>query len=518
MSLISWNGNNTISVTATDAAGNISGASTFKSQYPAGVAGEPINLGLSPEGIGAQLVTVTIWHIPQGWTLNGGIHNADGSWTIQTSDPSALTVTTPINFSGAMLLDVVLSWTNADGTMSTMQVANNVEAYAPGTPIFAWSGKDTLTGSAAADTFIFSQPIGDDTVFNFAAAADKIDLIGYAGFANFADVMAHTADDSAGNAHLQLADGQSITLIGVQSTGLTAANFVFDQTPQVANAGDMVIGNGAMLPLSGIVTNTGTISLQSSGSDTLLQLIQYGMTLQGGGHLLLSDSPGNIISGTLGSVTFTNVDNVIEGAGRIGNGTLTLTNAGTITATGSHSLIIDTGANIVANSGTLGATGAGGLYIASALANSGTLLASGGYIGVAGAITGGGTASISGGGALFLHSAADLSVTIGTDQSGTIVLFDSVHFTGNLSGFDGNDSLVLEDVHFSTTTTLLFQADADGHGGTLTASDGADTATIHLNGIFDPAQFHMAGDAAGGTVLTYGSGLEPVLPVEPHWG
>jgi hypothetical protein len=398
-----------------------------------------------------------------------------------------------------------------------MFVANNVEAYASGNPIFAWWGDDTITGSSGADTFVFSQPIGDDRVFNFDALADKVDLIGYAGFTSFADVLAHTADDGSGNAHVQLADGQSITLIGVHSASLTAGNFVFDQTPNVTNTGEMVIGNGAMLPLSGVVANSGTIALQSSGSDTLLQLIQHGMTLRGGGHMMLSDSNGNIISGTLPSVTLTNVDNVIEGAGRIGNGSLTLTNSGTITATGSHALIIDTGANTIANSGVLGATGQGGLYIASALDNSGTLLANGGFIGITGAITGGGTATISGGGALFLHSAADLSVSIGADQSGTIVLFDSVHFTGSLTGFNGDDAIDLGDVHFGATTTLQFQADADGHGGTLTASDGTETAALHLSGVFDPAQFHIGADASGGTVLTYGSGLEPIVPVEPHW-
>jgi hypothetical protein len=395
-----------------------------------------------------------------------------------------------------------------------MSVANNVEAYAPGNPIFAWSGDDTLTGSSGADLFVFSQPIGDDAVFNFGTADDQIDLIGYAGFASFADVMAHTTDDASGNAHLQLASGQSITLIGVQRSSLTAANFVFDQMPTVTNAGEMVIGDGAMLPLSGIVTNSGTISLQSSGSDTLLQLIQYGVTLQGGGHVLLSDSVGNIISGSVASVTFTNVDNVIEGAGRIGNGSLSLVNGGTIMATGSQSLVIDTGANTVINSGTLGATGEGGLFITSSLDNSGQLLANGGNIDVAGSITGGGTASISGGGTLSLHGAADLDVTIGADQSGTIVLFDSAHFTGSLIGFNGDDFLALEDIDFSASTSLTFTADADGQGWWLTASDGTDTAAIHLYGAYDPTQFHIQADAYGGTLLSYGAGPGPIVPTD----
>src|SRR6185295_9864331 len=119
---------------------------------------------------------------------------------------------------------------------------------AAGSPIFAWSGDDHLTGSSGADTFVFSQPIGDDVVYGFNAAADKIDLIGYTGFATFADVLAHTTDDASGNAVISLGAGQSITMKGLESGDLAATNFVFNQTPVLTNAGTMTIGNGAMLP------------------------------------------------------------------------------------------------------------------------------------------------------------------------------------------------------------------------------------------------------------------------------
>jgi hypothetical protein len=45
----------------------------------------------------------------------------------------------------------------------------------------------------------------------------------------------------------------------------------------------MSIGDGALLPLSGFVDNTGTITLNSAGAGTELELIQHGITLQGGG-------------------------------------------------------------------------------------------------------------------------------------------------------------------------------------------------------------------------------------------
>jgi hypothetical protein len=105
---------------------------------------------------------------------------------------------------------------------------------------------------------VFSQPIGHDTVYNFDVAADQIDLIDYTGFASFAEVQSHTANDSAGDAVITLGDGQTITLHGVGANSLSAYDFVFDQTPVTQNAGSMVISDGAILPLSGMM-NTGTI-------------------------------------------------------------------------------------------------------------------------------------------------------------------------------------------------------------------------------------------------------------------
>ena len=125
----------------------------------------------------------------------------------------------------------------------------------------------------------------------------------------------------------------------------------------------MVISDGAILPLSGIIDNTGTIELNSTGSGTDLELIEHGITLQGHGQVVLSDSADNFIFGTVSDVTLTNVDNTISGAGHLGDGIMVLVNEGAIIATGTNSLEIDTGTNDVVNSGTLEATGSGGLVI-----------------------------------------------------------------------------------------------------------------------------------------------------------
>ena len=208
---------------------------------PAGIAGEPINLALfdqSADQVGPTMLSIK--GVPAGWTLSEGTLTSDGVWSVSTNNLAGLTITSPDSYAGALILDVTQNWVNADGSSGTAFIRDNVEVYSKGSPIFAWSGDDHLTGSSGDDMFVFSQPIGADVVHNFDAAHDKIDLIGYAGFTSFADVQAHLANDADGNAMLTLADGQSITFAGVDAGSLTADDFVFDLTPVTNNAGNMV--------------------------------------------------------------------------------------------------------------------------------------------------------------------------------------------------------------------------------------------------------------------------------------
>ncbi|WP_246682665.1 Ig-like domain-containing protein, partial [Mesorhizobium sp. B3-2-1] len=489
----------------TDIAGNAGVGSGITNIHPAGVAGEPINLALTdPSADSNDLITVTVTGVPTGWTLNAGTDNGDGTWTVQTRDVHSLAVTSPTGFVGAVVLNIAEAWTGADGNTGAKLVADNVEAYAPGSPIFAWSGDDTLTGSHGNDLFVFSQPIGNDTVHSFDKVADKIDLIGYSGFQSFADVQAHMTDDGSGNAVIALADGQSITLDGVHSSALSAGNFVFDQTPVVNNAGTMSIGDGAMLPLSGTINNTGLISLDSAGSDTLLQIIQHGITLQGGGQVVLSDSDWNVISGTSADVTLTNVDNIISGAGQLGGGLLSLNNQGTIVATGTHALVINAGANTTVNSGTLEATGSGGLTITGTLANSGLLWANGGNITINGQVTGTGDATIGNLSKLEFGAASSTDVTFAQNAAGTLQLDDSFDFSGRIGGMTNDDKIDLGDILFGAGTSAAYQVDSTGTGGTLTVTDGTHNATLHLLGIFDEHSFTLVDDGAGRTVVQYG--------------
>ena len=488
-----------------DLAGNTGSAFTTNNPLPAGVSGEAINLALTDPTLNHNdLIHLTVSGVPAGWSLNQGILNVDGTWSIDTYDPSALSVTSATGFAGAIVLSVNASWTNIDGTTSTMQTNDNVEVFAKGSPIFALSGDDHLTGSSGDDFFVLSTPIGNDTIHSFDVAHDKIDLIGFAGFASFADVQAHLSQDAAGNALITLANGQTIDLLGVSAASLNASNFTFNIDPVTDNAGSIVISDGAIMPYSGVLNNTGTLTLDAHGTNTELEVIQHGLTLQGGGKVVLSDYAGNGIFAAISSVALTNLDNTISGAGQLGEGQMTLVNEGTIIASGTNALVIDTGTNIIINSGTLEATGTGGLVINSSVENTGLLWANAANITVNGDVTGG---SATLGGAAMLELAGNSSVNVAfVDASAQTLQIDGVHqFAGTVTGLGSGDSLDFS--AFNNTAAVSYAENANGLGGVLSITEGADTLQINLVGHYIAPDFVTTYDTTHGLVVQYHDGL-----------
>jgi hypothetical protein len=480
--------NNSLTIIATDAAGN---RTTLNTTAPAGISGNPINLALTGLSAGATLVDITVAGMPSAWSLNAGTKNADGTWTVTTSDLSSLAVTTDAAFAGALVLNVGMSWTNSDGSMGNAFVADNVEAY-PASPIFAVSGDDTLTGGTAGNNeFVFAQPIGNDTIYNFATASDTIDLIGFglAGFGNLA-----IANNANGNAVVTLGSGSTITLVGVDAASLSAANFVFDEESVSQNAGAMTIGDGAILPIGGTVDNTGLITINSTGNESDLEILVRGASLTGGGQVTMSDNSQNVVFGGDASAVLDNVDNTISGAGQLGEGQLTLHNEGTIAATGTNALVIATGANTVVNTGTLQASGDGGLVVESAL-------------------TGGGKAEISASSSIEFVAASDASVSFDAGASGALRLDQSGAFAGTIAGFAFGDSIDLADLVDGAGATLGYSGNNDNRGGTLTVGDatGAHTVNLGLLGQYAAADFVAQSDGHGGTLVTHVDPNQPII-------
>ena len=82
------------------------------------------------------------------------------------------------------------------------------------------------------------------------------------------------------------------------------------------------MSDGATLPLEGTIDNTGAIALNGSGDPTELQIVGAGLTLEGGGQVILSDSTSNEIVGTTATTTLTNVDNTISASARSAQATV----------------------------------------------------------------------------------------------------------------------------------------------------------------------------------------------------
>ncbi len=91
------------------------------------------------------------------------------------------------------------------------------------------SGDDTMTGGLGDDSFVFADGHGNDIVTDFlagAAGGDIIDLRRLTAAASFTDVMAAAAqvgDDTV----IDFGDGNSITLLGVDSAQLEEQDFLF---------------------------------------------------------------------------------------------------------------------------------------------------------------------------------------------------------------------------------------------------------------------------------------------------
>jgi hypothetical protein len=239
--------------------------------------------------------------------------------------------------------------------------------------------------------------------------------------------------------------GTDSTIIGgtvtAQSAGtlfITGTNVTFDggksvipTNTMITIKGDVDLNPDAVLNLKGTINNSGSIDaggsgtliVQPSGSNSIV-------TLKGSGTINIGDHAAQITGGG-SAVIFDNVNNKINGGGKIGGAGLTLKNeiGGTIDAN-DGTLIIDTGANTITNAGSLNA-GAGTLVIASNLSNTGKLNADNGMVYVAGKATGG-TAIISGLGsaALEFGAAASTATKFAVGTTGQLILADSAEYTG----------------------------------------------------------------------------------------
>ncbi|MBV9860385.1 MAG: Hint domain-containing protein, partial [Alphaproteobacteria bacterium] len=292
---------------------------------------------------------------------------------------------------------------------------------------------------------------------------------------------------TSGGGLIEVATGQSGSLDGSSQGAIT-------------NAGTFLVADSGALFVSGVIDNTGTINLASTGDNTDLRIAD-GTTLTGGGTVLLSDSSNNRIFGSVnnGNETLTNLNNTIEGAGQFSaSNRIAVVNGGTIAATGTNALVMALTTNLSPGltnqaGGLLLATGSGGLQITTgSVSNLGTVEAKDGSSvtyssgvtdlnNVSGTLTGGVWEAVASG-----HGAT-ISVTGGavTTDAADIILSGpgSVFQAGNGNTFTpidtslttiaaGGELDVLNGRNFTTTNAFTNDGKIVVTGGTFTA-DGA---------------------------------------------
>jgi fibronectin-binding autotransporter adhesin len=240
--------------------------------------------------------------------------------------------------------------------------------------------------------------------------------------------------------------------------------------------------NNTATTANGTITNNGVMTFTSGANNTILDM-NGSTTLNGAGTVTLSETGGGavIFQQTVGGVTLTNFNNLIQGAGIIGNGGLTLANesGGTISANSSGQTLFLDGSGGVTNNGLLKATNSGILQLLSAtVANAGgNITADGGTVQVNSAVINGGTLNSVNGGVL---------QTIGSGVAtlnGVTLSTGSTYTTGNntdlfVSGTITNNGNIQVNAAANNTILGLNANTTLTGGGTLTLAQSAGGAPI----------------------------------------
>ena len=142
---------------------------------------------------------------------------------------------------------------------------------------------------------------------------------------------------------------------GVLAGSVKTASGSYSTLSGVAITGDFTGANGSTTTLNGTITNSGTISIASTGDATYFATT--GGAIAGSGVLTMSNNENNHILTNANYASLTNdASHTIQGSGSIGSGAndTTFTNSGTVIANQNAPLIIYAG---VTNTGAMEADG-----------------------------------------------------------------------------------------------------------------------------------------------------------------
>jgi hypothetical protein len=169
-----------------------------------------------------------------------------------------------------------------------------------------------------------------------SAAASKLYLDG-PGFDNAGGTI-HAMD--TGIVHLRTAGitGGQFTAAGNGYFTNSANNTVLRN---VTSSAPVYIQDGITTRFENSYVNTGSLLLNGSYYGAVMYIQGGNFSLTGGGTMVLSDHPSNVVSALSSELVFTNQNNLITGSGSLGANAMTIVNNSVIQASGANGLVIN---------------------------------------------------------------------------------------------------------------------------------------------------------------------------------
>jgi hypothetical protein len=484
--------------TVTDAAGNaanLAGALT----NPAGT------LQIDTTAPAAPVVANDTVNSNNTVSLSG---TAEANSTVTLYDGQTALGTTTANSSGA--------WSYATGTLANgAQVLTATATDAAGNTSAASIALDPsigeiteLTGAQAG-----SLSVANGTTVDITGTIDNTGAISLHASGHGADLAIVGAATLTGAGKVTLSNnagntigsnGEAATLTNANNT-ISGAGTIGDSDLALINQGTIDANDSTALVLdtgSNTITNAGTLEATSSGGLDIDSNVGNSKTIEALGtnaKVVVESTITNTTTGLVlasGSGAQVDLDNAT-----ISGGTLRSSGRNAVIETvGGTSDALDGGD--ISSGSTVEVNGNSTLTLDGTVDNSGTLLVNGGTLAVAGTLAGG-TTEISGAGKMLIAQESGESVAFQTRSTGQLVLNQATAYTGEISGFGTTQSIDLANIDFAAGVTMSYQSNGRRNtGGVLTITQGSQTVRLDLEGSYTLANFRVASDGNGGTLLT----------------
>lgn len=425
-----------------------------------------------------------------GSTVAGTIDGGDGFDTLTLSGGGTLAATV-VNVEK---LDVQSGvWTINDATgYSDIEVESGavvvLEGSANGTMIVTGGEQDILGGGIASNTTVDG---GTQNVFGVAITT----TIANGGMQHVYNNAFSTTVSAGGEQNVHIdgsATGSTINAGGIQ------VDWGFTTITTISGGAQYVLGSASLTTI-----NSGLQAVEGGGAASDTTIHGGGQDVYLGGTAINTTMDGGIQSVYGGTAVQTTISN---GALQYLHGSASVT---TINDGGQQNVYADGAASgTTINAGGVqvdwgaanGTTINGGTQYVWGSATNTSLNSGAQYVGSGGLATD--TTIGTGAVEVVLAGGTAGGVTFGAGYAG-LVLEQSSVLTGSISGWQANDFIDLVDIQFDTVgTTLAYAANGGNTGGALTVSDGTRVATLHLLGQYSAADFAIASDGHGGTLIT----------------